>query len=345
MSVGQGSITRTTKGGAPSGFVNIAGARNGASLDSTSHVVLGEEVGDGALPAKLLSSREIPMQGFFVNWFGGASVFSNDAETDADGSLVQVVRNDLQATVDAGGLLLINKTPSTVTIPGQNTPSLRLQGTGFVSGSATSGDGEWIIYGDMVAGDPTIGSNLNFVFQDNLGGQTRFMNIDTFGNVGVGTLICANVNTQLGIRFENILGDFFDLGNNEGSTGDGTLYLRSTTGLGTTPTAFAAANSDDSVNREYYKLGWNNTANMVIFSVEAQGTGVIRPVAFLPNIRYGDNTAPSAIINIAPGSAVAGTGPLKLTAGPLLTVPEDGCIEYDGTNFYKTIGVTRTVIL
>jgi hypothetical protein len=55
--------------------------------------------------------------------------------------------------------------------------------------------------------------------------------------------------------------------------------------------------------------------------------------------------AATAYLHIGAGTVAAGSGPLKLTPGPLVTVPEDGLIEYDGTNFYKTIGATRSIIV
>jgi hypothetical protein len=54
---------------------------------------------------------------------------------------------------------------------------------------------------------------------------------------------------------------------------------------------------------------------------------------------------PSARVHIQAGTGAPGTASLKLVAGPLLAVPEDGAIEYDGTNFYKTIGAVRSIIL
>ena len=55
-------------------------------------------------------------------------------------------------------------------------------------------------------------------------------------------------------------------------------------------------------------------------------------------------TAPTARLNIKAGTAAAGTAPLKLTAGVLTTTPEDGAMEYAGSNLYYTIGATRYVI-
>lgn len=59
---------------------------------------------------------------------------------------------------------------------------------------------------------------------------------------------------------------------------------------------------------------------------------------------FGGMTAPTAWVHINASGGAPGTGPLKLTAAPLLAVPEDGLIEYDGVNFYKTIGAVRSII-
>jgi hypothetical protein len=67
MSEGQGSITYSSPGGASPPFVNIKGARNGASLDSDDYVVLGQDEGAGdSGPAALLNNRQIPLLGFFI---------------------------------------------------------------------------------------------------------------------------------------------------------------------------------------------------------------------------------------------------------------------------------------
>ena len=46
--------------------------------------------------------------------------------------------------------------------------------------------------------------------------------------------------------------------------------------------------------------------------------------------------APTALVNIAAGTATANTAPLKFTSGTNLTTPEAGVVEYDGTTFYVT---------
>ena len=41
------------------------------------------------------------------------------------------------------------------------------------------------------------------------------------------------------------------------------------------------------------------------------------------------------------GTSSAGTAPLKFTSGTSLSTPENGAVEYDGTNYFVTSGSTR----
>lgn len=51
-------------------------------------------------------------------------------------------------------------------------------------------------------------------------------------------------------------------------------------------------------------------------------------------------------VTIRPGTAAAGTAPLKFTSGPLLTTPEAGAVEFNSNRLYftQTTGPTRKVI-
>lgn len=52
-------------------------------------------------------------------------------------------------------------------------------------------------------------------------------------------------------------------------------------------------------------------------------------------------TTPGANLEVGAGIAAAGGAPIKLNAGVNLTTPENGTIEYDGTNLYFTTGGVR----
>lgn len=55
-------------------------------------------------------------------------------------------------------------------------------------------------------------------------------------------------------------------------------------------------------------------------------------------------TAPTALLTLAAGTATANTAPLKLTSGTNLTTPENGAVEFDGTNYYVTTGGVRYIL-
>lgn len=56
------------------------------------------------------------------------------------------------------------------------------------------------------------------------------------------------------------------------------------------------------------------------------------------------NISPSAALHVKAGTSTANTAPIKLTAGTNLTTPENGAIEFDGSNLYVTIGGVRRTI-
>ena len=62
------------------------------------------------------------------------------------------------------------------------------------------------------------------------------------------------------------------------------------------------------------------------------------------NVGIGVDT-PTARLHLPAGTATAGTAPIKLTSGTLLSSAEDGVFEYDGTHLYFTIGSTRNTII
>ena len=63
------------------------------------------------------------------------------------------------------------------------------------------------------------------------------------------------------------------------------------------------------------------------------------------NFQTALSNLPTAQLHIAAGTAAAGTAPIKLTSGVVLTNTEDGTFEYDGTHLYFTIGVTRHTLI
>ncbi len=55
-------------------------------------------------------------------------------------------------------------------------------------------------------------------------------------------------------------------------------------------------------------------------------------------------TSPTAMIHLPASTTAAGTAPIKITAGTLMTTPEAGAIEFDGTSLYYTNGSGRQTL-
>jgi hypothetical protein len=62
---------------------------------------------------------------------------------------------------------------------------------------------------------------------------------------------------------------------------------------------------------------------------------------FNDKMSVGTSASPTAKLLLGAGTSTAGTAPLKLTPGTILSTPEDGAIEYDGTDYYITQASTR----
>ena len=59
----------------------------------------------------------------------------------------------------------------------------------------------------------------------------------------------------------------------------------------------------------------------------------------------GTNTTPTARIHIPSGTATAGTAPIKINSGPLMTTPEPGTVEYNNTFHLTNSDATRRHIV
>jgi hypothetical protein len=95
--------------------------------------------------------------------------------------------------------------------------------------------------------------------------------------------------------------------------------------------------------------GWDEYAGSSFqgslrFFTQANGTASERMrIDPTGNIGLG-TTAPTATLHLKAGTAAASTAPLKFSSGSLLTSPENGAMEYDGSNYYLTVGSTRMAI-
>lgn len=61
------------------------------------------------------------------------------------------------------------------------------------------------------------------------------------------------------------------------------------------------------------------------------------------NVAIG-TTNPTALIHLKAGSTTAGSAPLKFSSGSLMTTPENGAVEFDGSNLYLTTSGNRRAL-
>ena len=81
----------------------------------------------------------------------------------------------------------------------------------------------------------------------------------------------------------------------------------------------------------------------LLFSTGTTSAGERMRITSAGRIGIG-TSAPTAKLQLPAGAAAASSAPLKFTAGTNLTTPENGAMEYDGTNYYLTVGTTRYAI-
>lgn len=91
-----------------------------------------------------------------------------------------------------------------------------------------------------------------------------------------------------------------------------------------------------------------STNIMIGYNVQAPISNTASNQLNIGNWIYGNGgkigigvTSPAAVLQLAAGTATASTAPLKFTSGTNLTTPENGAVEYNGTNYFVTSGSTR----
>jgi len=337
MSQGQGSISRTSpSGGAQPPFVNIAGARNGASLDSSSYVVLGQDVGEFGDPAALLNSREIPMVGGFrINWFGGCSVMST---VECDTPAAQLL--ELQGMMEAANAIDFMNIAADSTVVGSVPTMLAFTATTPLPFTIAT-PGAYMRCDINGVNSFFMGYNGETFYRNPVTGNSYFAiqdGVELLGAAGQPVLqIQPTYNTSIPAGILNDLtmkGVFTAAG--------GSLGL---TNVLIAPTIDQTAGGTGNMTGILFDPAITSLTGELIAFQNTIGDVKLQSNATTGRTGIHNNSTLSAWLHIGPGAIAAGSGPLKLTAGPLLTVPEDGCIEYDGTNFYKTIGVTRSIIV
>jgi hypothetical protein len=153
-----------------------------------------------------------------------------------------------------------------------------------------------------------------------------------------------NTNKRLGIRTTN---PNADLVVNGADASPGSIVLRG--GNGTSLYGLFGIHSPG--GPRYFSIGcFGNVAtinaeNGAAMQFWTGGSPRLHLVDNTGNVGIG-TTAPTAVLHLKAGTASPSTAPLKFTAGTNLTTPENGAMEFDGTNLYFTAGgVRKTVVL
>jgi hypothetical protein len=124
------------------------------------------------------------------------------------------------------------------------------------------------------------------------------------------------------------------------NTALGTYAGSSTTGSGNVFIGFKAGYDETGSNKLY--IANSSTHTPLIYGDFSTSQLTFNGGASVTGKTYlGGNNSPSATLHLSPGTAAAGTAPIKLTAGTVLATPEDGTIEYDGTDLYLPQSNTR----
>ena len=145
--------------------------------------------------------------------------------------------------------------------------------------------------------------------------------IQAGGNVGIGTASAPQKLTVDGnIQITNGQLFIYDTTNTPRGV---TLYRN-----GTTLGGFNTNNSQVSF--------YANTGYDLQFTVNSSVLTAMTVKDSTGNVGIG-TTTPTAVLHLKAGTATAGTAPIKFTSGTVLTTPEAGTIEFDGTDFFFTI--------
>jgi hypothetical protein len=118
---------------------------------------------------------------------------------------------------------------------------------------------------------------------------------------------------------------------------DGTNEWSPTVGLAQTTAAQIRAHSAEP---------WTPTSHGGYLAIATTPKGSTSPADRLVidsagNVGLGVGLAPSATLHLRAGRADEFGGPLKFTSGPLLTIPEDGVMEFLTNKLYFSVGTTR----
>jgi hypothetical protein len=250
----------------------------------------------------------------------------------------------------AGGDYAVNKNYSDGKIGGKSIDATNF--AGLANGesvkwdtTANSGLGGWVRYTPVSAGGYVVNGgqagavSLGSTDANSLtlmSNNTPRVTVDATGNVGIGTsspgaklqVTGGNLNIDVDQAImsgsERLIehstsGNIIKIGSG-GMTDGWTIGHPDSSQLGNVSVGGGYGNLK-------FKIALNGADRFLIDKTGKVGIGTI---------------SPEATLHLKAGTATANTAPLKFTSGTLLTTPENGTLEYDGTSFYYTTGGARS---
>lgn len=255
-------------------------------------------------------------------------------------SLLSILSSNIETNFDSYGVALINPTLATISSVSNYSPFLFLEASSWNNVDAKSISAIWSIVNNTSLGVSSglPGSTLNFLFSfDNEVSWQDAMSISFNGLDNYILNVSGNINSTDGV---NAVG--FQITTTEvnltGLDNIGQVIIQTQTN----PTEVNISNTQVGENYEVFKMGWLNTTNVFTLGMYANGTGILRSMAFISPFSVGTTTAATAT-NLLFAASTASISSFNIQAGVAPTAPNNGDIWFDGTNLYMQIGgVTKT---
>jgi hypothetical protein len=284
-----------------------------------------------------------------------------DITSTNKGILIPRVADTSSVSTPAVGLLIYrtNLPQGFYYYNGQKWQKIGVEGS---SGSGSSGATNYVdlTTNQTVNGQKIWNGNATFNSGINISGGTINLNNNSNSTTNINS---GTSNGTVNIANGTLGGNAVNIGNSIGATslnlrtgtsnftldgvGSSNYFIGASTTTGTiniggsTQTGAIVIGGGTGTQTLNFGTGGTGIKNINIGTGAVANTIVIGNIS--PNTSTGINIAsPTAQLHIGAGYATANNGaPLKFTAGTNLTTPENGAVEYDGTNYFVTSGSTR----
>ncbi len=315
-----------------SGAITSSGAIQGTSLN----------VGSGAITSGLINGQTISSSANFTGTITIPTTTNSTTGVIYKGAAPFIHNFNLAGTdgyntfvgLNSGNFTMAGSTGSqgsANTGIGQNT--LNANTTGFSNlaigtyalNSNTTG------FSNVAMGSYALNANTTGSYNLAMGQVALRANTTSSYNTAIGTAALFSTTSSYNTAIGTYAGRYI-AGGDANVTGSNSLFLGYDT----------RANADGETNQTVIGYGAiGNGSNSVTL-----GNASVTKTILQGSVGIG-TTSPTAVLHLKAGTAAASTAPIKLTAGTLMTTPEIGAVEYDGTKAYITLGdaVRREILV